>query len=159
MHVLLLVLALLILWPIAHGVIAFIGAMLLFALRFWVLVIALIVVAVSWPSITSERERSRAWSWREESAATEATPAAAAAAASAVVLDIPGEALRLFGSTQVDETGGWPVPSPHPIEEAALVPADQETSVPHDLGRGQTDRAPAEISVRAPASPPSAPTP
>jgi len=157
MHFLLLVLALLILWPIAHGVIVFIGAMLLFALRFWVFVIALIVVAVSWPSITSERERSRAGSWREESGATEAT--LAVATAPAVEVDIPGEAVRLFGSTQVEETGGWPAPSPHPIEEAALVPVDQETSVPHDLGRGQTDRAPAEDSVRTPAFPPSAPTP
>jgi hypothetical protein len=157
MHVLLLVLALLILWPIAHAVISFIGALLLFALRFWVFVIVLTVVAVSWPSITTERERSRAASWREESGATAATLAVETAPEAGV--DIPGEALRLFGNTQVEETGGWPVPSPHPIEEAALAPADQETSPPHDLGRGQTDRAPAEDSVRAPAFPPSAPTP
>jgi hypothetical protein len=107
MHFLLLVLALLIPWPIAHGVIAFIGAMLLFALRFWVFVIALIVVAVSWPSITLERERSRAGGWREESGVTEATLAVATAPVAEV--DIPGEALRLFGDTWVEETGGWPV--------------------------------------------------
>ncbi len=87
MHVLLLVLALLILWPIAHGVIVFIGGMLLFALRFWVLVLALIVVAVSWPSITSERERSRTGSWREESGETRTAHAAAASSPKAVALE------------------------------------------------------------------------
>jgi hypothetical protein len=107
MHVLLLVLALLILWPITHGVTVFIGGMLLFALRSWVFVLALIVVAVSWPSITSERERSRAASWREESGATAATLAVETAPEAEV--DIPGEAIRIFGSTRVEETGGWPV--------------------------------------------------
>jgi len=128
MHVLLLVLALLILWPIAHGVIAFIGGMLLFALRLWVLVLALIVVAVSWPSITSERERSRAASWREQSGVTAATLAVETAPEAEV--DIPGDALRLFGSNQVEETGGWPVPSPYTTEEGGLTPPEQEASAP-----------------------------
>jgi hypothetical protein len=117
MHFLLLILGLLILWPIAHAVISFIGALLLFALRFWVFVIALIVVAVSWPSITSERERSRAGSWREESGANEAIHAVAAAPAAEV--DILGEAIRLFGSTRVEETGGWPV-----VSQGVLPPDD-----------------------------------